>query len=426
MRKKVLYLLVIIFTIVFTLIGHPIFEAKYVNQFIYVKITLIICSNLLFAIILHTRLEEFFRTEYFFYKMIGAKPAYIIRTIFCQNEYLFLLIVGVNYFNVYEKNMIFASLGAIQVLMIYFLLIMLMYLGRHIEWMRRGSRFLLFLMIFAESSKLILESLKLCRENMRFMQIVEKLCGSKEIKAVYDLLTVMNPLKGFCFFMAIVVIYKLLGLSEDCVVEYNNGKREKCNNRYRRSKKKKIAMYLGTEIKITFRKIQNIFSYLLVYAILLYVLCFIKAEKNIFFVILVCIFGLINYGVECVYHEDTRCRRWYQVLGEIYQNFLLKKIITTIILNLFAIFVSLIKAFVYRELVRTELLILLFASFFVIYWNLYYTYVYWRLDNYSSAKDAFRSWMALILMLLPGINLMMCIFYYKRGRKYWDEYIGTA
>lgn len=424
------YKLIVCLFLALTPFVHPIFENKYADQFLTVKIAMLISFSILFVIMLNAKLNQFLRTEYIFYKTIGTTPMRIIRLFFYKDKILFLLVFCITYFIVYEQNILYSCLIAIQILMLYILLATLLYMGKHVNSIRKGSLFIVCFLGLLESIKIIFDIFSLLTQKMNFVQILAEVCQYKEIKFLYSLLAVTNAKKFVLIFIVTILSYKMLSLSENIVAEpskkQQKSKKPEVFHNKKEEKTDTFIFYIKTEIHTTFRKISNVISYFFVYAVFLYAVCLIKTSSSAFFIVSVFAIILVNYGIECVYHEDTRCRQWYQVLGETYHDFLLKKMLATIILNFFIFIVNIGKTLIVTNFWYVEIALIFFTFFSIIYWNLYYTFFYWKLDTYSSGRDALKAFGALILMLIPGVNIIMCIFYYRKGKEYWDEYIGVA
>ncbi len=186
---------------------------------------------------------------------------------------------------------------------------------------------------------------------------------------------------------------------------------------------KKIRPYVK-EVVLTGRKVQNLLAYVFVYVMYAISLMFVKESITAVIIISVIAILIINVGEDCIYLSDLNTKKFYKLLGQTYRHFLFKKIGAAFITNGGICFVYVLKLIVMKH-TETVLLLIVIQVMEIIYWNLFYSSVYVRMKHYSTILENIRLMFAFAGAVIPGVNIILCVFYYLKGRDNWDYYVGN-
>ena len=222
--------------------------------------------------------------------------------------------------------------------------------------------------------------------------------------------------------LLVFAVRKIILLEDFSVID-ESSKRRNCSGDTRFHKFFGINRCgLLRDIKIAFRNKENLFSYFLLFVV--YAFCcwlFGYVSQLLFVVSLFCVV-LANMGLEGIYLNDVGTFQLYKVCGEGFDGFLRNKIKVSVLINFVFLGVYTIKC-MQNSCAKDLIWLFLFQIINIGYWNMYYSCLYSRM---SLTGNIIKRMIALVIGLIPVINLVLAIMYYKKGKRSWNCYVNNG
>lgn len=168
---------------------------------------------------------------------------------------------------------------------------------------------------------------------------------------------------------------------------------------------------------------QNIIMFLIIYAGYIFLAVNISYNQNVFSVI-TCIFIILISGtIDETFHEDVCNKQWYMVLGEKYSRFLRRKIIVEIKIQSVIVITYFICALFNNYNIKTMCMVLMYSIICGIAWVTYFASYYINMQIDYKTLEMIKLYAIMIMILIPGINIILCLKWYIRGNKRWKKYV---
>jgi len=179
------------------------------------------------------------------------------------------------------------------------------------------------------------------------------------------------------------------------------------------------------DIRITFRNKENLFSYAVAFGLYVFCCCLLGHVTQLLFGVSFLCIVLINYGLESVYLNDTMTLKIYKLFGEDYNGFLQTKMKISIIINFMFGSVYTIKC-IDLNCMKEWFILLLIHLTSILHWNMYYSYLYIRMKRYGTLLDGIKRFIVFIIGIIPVLNILFAIIYYKKGKRRWNNYVNNG
>ena len=140
---------------------------------------------------------------------------------------------------------------------------------------------------------------------------------------------------------------------------------------------------------------------LVMYAGYIFLAINISQNANAFSVI-TCIFAILL------------SRQWYRLLGEKYSGLWCKKMIVELKIQFVLFAAYLICTLIHKYDLKIAFMVLIYMAECGICWVTYFALFYVKMKLYA----------AMFSITVPGINILLCAWWYVRGARRWNEYVG--
>lgn len=168
----------------------------------------------------------------------------------------------------------------------------------------------------------------------------------------------------------------------------------------------------------------NFLVLLILYAADIFLAVNISHNKNAFSVLNIIIIVLISGAVDDIFHEDTCNKQWYRLLGEKYSGLWWKKLRYEAVILSVIIVVYLICAVFHHYDIKTVGMVGAYALACGVCWVTYFAYYYVKMQRKYMRFELIKMYMALVIIAVPGINLLFGTYWYCTGWRRWKKYVG--
>ncbi len=186
--------------------------------------------------------------------------------------------------------------------------------------------------------------------------------------------------------------------------------------------KNPICSHVVREISVILRKKGNGIALTAIAGLGIIIISMLNDAKIIVIVTLLTE-TLICISCDSIFRESKCLINYYAVCGEAFKGFLWKKECSLFALgfcNLAAAEFFLIIRL--RDMSASIVLFFLYI-FFVTYWNLFYSFVFWKFKAYFSIVDDMLVIGGFIISVIPIVNIAAVFNYYKIGSRKWSAYV---
>ena len=168
---------------------------------------------------------------------------------------------------------------------------------------------------------------------------------------------------------------------------------------------------------------QNIIMILVIYAGYIFLAINISQNANVFSVI-TCIFAILLSGcIEDFFREDICNRQWYRLLGEKYSGLWCKKMMVELKIQFVVFAAYLICAFIHKYDVKIVFMVLIYMVECGLCWVTYFALYYVKMKKRYTTLEMMKLYAAMFSITVPGINILLCAWWYVRGARRWNEYV---
>ena len=168
---------------------------------------------------------------------------------------------------------------------------------------------------------------------------------------------------------------------------------------------------------------QNIIMILVIYAGYIFLAINISQNANVFSVI-TCIFAILLSGcIEDFFREDICNRQWYRLLGEKYSGLWCKKMMVELKIQFVVFAAYLICAFIHKYDVKIVFMVLIYMVECGLCWVTYFALYYVKMKKRYTTLEMMKLYAAMFSITVPGINILLCAWWYVRGARRRNEYV---
>lgn len=388
----------------------------------YICLMLLVFSDLLFA----TVISRFCKTEYYFYKTLGMQDVGIVKKVILNNKLLITSMVIAFAVTMLKGDFLLFIIKVIQFLMFLTNIIVIIYVMQYNLNVKK--------MVYCVSVSVkvtlicyIIVKVLLCIEDgydaKRALGVISE---DALLKSIYDVFCVKYNWIVVMLSILLVIFLCLLKRCDNKIIE-TTVKKNKHSNVY--SLMDNIHIFGGIKsvcrgVLLTIRKTTNLIMYLSMYIILVVLICNIQSLKmcNIATYLIVI---MINACVEGVYREDSPTKYLYRIMGEDYNQFLIKKLKVTAALNIVPLLIYMMSILYNGYNFINIFYYLISVLFMAVYWNVFYASWYFKMWLYADAKEYVWLFIGLLLFLIPVVNCIVAYLCYKTGKKRWEDYVNS-
>lgn len=423
--KSIKHSLGFVIIIVCTITLYPIFYDKFEERLVIIRqlINLLIFITLLNYT--NRSIKKYSFGIYKFYKLLGVKEIENVINYIKNSAFVYFLCFALFFATAYAGNIISALLCTAQFVLYCIGFILISYVLMHKLKCRTVLNWLFAFLCIGYTICFFYRLSKLIISNMTVREFLIFLNNSVLMKIHRMIFFEFNLYCVIAVVILLVFVVRKIILLEDVSVIDESSKRRNCSGDTRFHKFFGINRCgLLRNIKIAFRNKENLFSYFLLFVV--YALCcwlFGYVSQLLFVASLFCVV-LVNMGLEGIYLNDVGTFQLYKVCGEGFDGFLRNKIKISVLINFIFLGVYTIKC-MQHSFAKEWIVLLLFQLMNIVYWNMYYSYLYSGLSLTRTMFCEMNIMIALVIGLIPVVNLVFVIMYYMKGKRRWICYVNN-
>jgi len=363
---------------------------------------------------------------YRYYKLLGMKEINIIVRYIKNNCFRYLLCFCLFFASVYAGEVLPALCCTVQFIMYCNCLVLALYVLMH----KPKYKTIIFLGFTMLCIICVMDSLyqvfRLTGNHVDLMEMVVLLANSTPMSLYRAIFFECNPyIIAVVMILTALLIKKTGSLDDVSVIEAFSKNKKSLTKVWLNKLIGQKGYGLFRDMIITFRNKETLFSYALTFGLYVFCCCLFGHVWQLLAGVSVFCIVLINYGLECVYLNDTATLNIYKLFGEDYHGFLQTKMRISGIINLIFCSVYTIKC-IEINCMKEWFILLLIHIISIGYWNLYYSYLYIGMKRYGTLPDIIKRFIAFIIGMIPGLNILFAIMYYKKGRRRWNCYVNNG
>lgn len=426
MRRFIKYSLVLVVIIIFAITLYPMLLNRYGERLIIIRQLLNMLILMALFIYVNRSIEKFSLGIYKYYKLLGVKEIDILARYIKNNAYRYFLCFCLLFASVYAGKLLSALLCTAQVIMYCNCLILVLYVLMH----KHKCKITLFWILVITCVSYVIYILCQLPGWMGNNADVNKLL------LLFNNSTLMNMHRVIFFEchiynIAVVAILTALSIRQICSSDDNsvieaisNSKRTLPDTYFNKVISKKRYGVLR-DVKIAFRNKENLLSYGLLFGLYVFCCCLFGYVPQLLFGVSFLCIVLVNYGLEGVYLNDILTFPMYKLCGEDFGGFIRNKIKVSAIINFVFCSVYTIKC-IDISCVKEWILLLLLQIISIWYWNTYYSYLYSGMKLTRTLVYELKRMIVLVIGLIPVVNILFAIMYYKKGKRRWNYYVNNG
>lgn len=426
MKKLLKYGLPIILIIIYIVTVYPALCNRYGDNLVIIRqlVNILIVMDVLNYT--NRSISKYGLGTYKYYKLLGMKEVNILVRYIRDNYFRYLMYFCLFFVSVYAGDIVLAMLCTMQYILYCNCLVFVLYVLMH-EYKPKKIIFLTFLAVCIA-----------CIANglWQLFRMINNGVVLTEILAHFFHGTILSWYRAFflgCNLYGIIVaviviafaIFKLHFLDDVSVIEEVSRNKKSLANVHFNQRMGQKKYGLLRDIRITFRKKENLFSYAAAFGLYVFCCCLVGYVPQLLFGVSYLCIVLINYGLESVYLNDTVTLKIYKLFGEDYNGFLQTKMKISIIINFMFGSVYTIKC-IDLNCMKEWFILLLIHLTSILHWNMYYSYLYIRMKRYGTLLDGIKRFIVFIIGIIPVLNILFAIIYYKKGRRRWNNYVNNG
>lgn len=426
MKRIIKYGLVFAIIIIFVVIAYPVLFNRYGDNLIIIRqlVNLLILIDLYKYV--NDSISKYSFGIYRYYKLLGMKEIDIVITYIKNNYHRYLVYYLLFLASVYAGNILSALLCTVQFVIYCNCFVLAQYVLMHKQDYKKRVICILSIASAVIVGNITYQVFNLIYKNVVFTEILEFMKNSTFISLYKEIFFECNMTFCALIMMFTMVLAKVISSLDDCsVIEYNLTKVKKISDNYINKSVGRRWFGLLRDIRIAFRNKENIFSYILVFMLYVFGCYFLGSNQAILFWMSFFCIMLINYGLESIYLNDTTAFKIYKLFGEKFDGFLQTKLRISFIINTVFGGVYVIRCFG-NKCAEECLALLLIHIINVLYWNMYYSSIYIGMKRYGTFLDDIKKIIVLVIGIIPLINILFAIKYYKNGKRRWNYYVNNG
>ena len=372
--------------------------------------------------ILHS-MKDFLNRKYLFLKSMGMESAHIFQACLKDNNIKFILALGIYCFVIPKNNCYVTVLQVSWLLLFCYCSIKFLYIISHWKCL-----FYIFLAILKILGVILCCSigksiyLNVCKISS-METLLEYICESKVTNILLQFLFYPSYIAIFIVLILILAEIPLMFLTDDRIAEMGRkkllsgkGRKNVCHTSQKRSMY--LVNHIIKEVFLCFRKKENLFCFLFLYTCYIFVIFVVQGNNRFYACITAFFLSFLCLGTECFYHGDRKCLEWYMLLGQPYEKFLRYKCYISLAISGVIYFAGCLKFF-RKSLFLAGLFFYFMCS--VIYWNLYFGSYFTKMQERETFMEIVGFFLVWILFYIPVVNILLCVYWYKKGKKGWNN-----
>lgn len=425
-RSLIKYSLLFAGIIIFAITFYPMLFNRFgerlsiIRQLMNMLILMALCTYA------NRSIEKYGLGIYKYYKLLGVKETDILTGYIKNNVFRYSLYFCLVFVSVYDGNLLFASLCTAQAIMYCNCLIVVLYMLMH----KNKSKITLFWIFMVTGASYIIYIL--CQ--------LPKLIGNhvdvNRLLALFNKSTWMTMHRVLFFechiyTIVVVAIVTVLSVRQICsfddnsvIEDFSNSKRTLPDTYFNKFISKKGYGVLR-DVKIAFRNKENLLSYGMLFGLYVFCCCLFGYVSQLLFGVSFLCIVLANYGLEGIYLNDTLTFPMYKLCGEDFDGFIRNKIKVSAIINFVFCSVYTIKC-IDISCAKEWILLMLLQITSIWYWNMYYSYLYSGGKLTRTLLYELKRMIVLVIGLIPVVNILFAIMYYKKGKRRWNYYVNNG
>lgn len=426
MKKLLKYSLPIIIIIIYILIGYPALCKRYGDNLFMIRqlVNMLIVMDV-FAYA-NRSISKYGLGTYKYYKLLGRKEISILGRYIKDNYFRYLMYFFLFFVSAYAGDVVSAMLCTMQYILYCNCLVFVLYVLMH-EYKPKKILCLTFLVAgIACIANGLWQLFRMITDGVVLTEILAHFFHGT-ILSWYRAIFFEGNLYGILVAVIVIAfaIFKLHFLDDVSVIEEVSVNKNGLMNEHFNQLIEQKRQGLFRDIRITFRKKENLFSYAAAFGLYVFCCCLFGDVPQLLFGVSYLCIVLINYGLESVYLNDTVTLKIYKLFGEDYAGFLQTKLRISIFINLMFGSVYTIKCIGLNSMKEWFILLLVHITN-ILYWNMYYSYLYIGMKRYGTLLDGIKRLIAFLIGNIPVLNIGFTILYYKKGRRRWNCYVNNG
>lgn len=425
MKRKEKYFIIPVLSLVSALFIYPLLLSKYGDNLYLIRVLISIALLISCISLINCRIREFCNGEYIYYKLIGMKEWHIFKRLLSKNVLGYIIFGSISYIIAYSANICTAILTVSKFVLLILLLTIMIYLLHYNKVAYKlcviGCDMGIMLLLIDILKKVV----DLLEIGMDIKSIFITIFNNMVFELYYKIMFEKNNYIIVLLLVCFLPVPYTLKKCEEKVIELNE---KGCNKKdiFSHITECKIVKRYFKELFVAMRSIGNLVSFLFFYFVYFLVLLLIGKNTTLIMIFSLIAILIVNYGMECVYTSDLLTKNYYKVLGEEYKNFLSKKIRASFVLNTVIFVMYIIKCISINAFLEEVIFLLVFQILNILYWNLFYSYFYMKMKRYHDVFDDLKVFIVAIGVLIPVLNIALCLAFYKKGKKRWDSYVDNG
>lgn len=426
MRKFIQYSLGFVIIIIFIIALYPVLYNKYEERLVIIRQLINILILIALFNYINRSIKKYSFGIYKYYKLLGVKEIGIVIKYIKSSAFWYFFCFGLFFASVYAGNVIPALLCTAQFILYCTGFVLFSYVLMHKPKYKTVLQWLFVLLCVGYAIYFLCRLADLMSNSMAIGELLLFFHNSMLMNMHRVIFFEFN-----LYHMATVTILsafavrKIVLLEDVSVIEDSSKNRSHLRDTYFNKFLKKNRSGLLRDVKIAFRNKENLLSYVFLFGA--YVFCcglFGYVTQLLFGVSLLCIV-LANYGLEGIYLNDAGTFQLYKICGEDFDGFIRNKIKVSVLINFVFFGVYTIKC-IENSCAKDWIWLFIFQIINIGYWNMYYSCLYSRMRLTRTILYEIKRMIALVIGLVPVVNLVLAIMYYMKGKRSWDCYVNNG
>lgn len=182
----------------------------------------------------------------------------------------------------------------------------------------------------------------------------------------------------------------------------------------------------GRQLSYFFCNIMYGLCFAVLYISYIFLTVNISDKEEAFSILTVVLSIMIGGCIDSVFHVDSYHRQWYKALGETYHGFFSKKLIIEYLLQLPVIGIFIICSWMSRYAWQSAFFVLGYSLLYGLGVVLYFSSYYIDMREHYVKFELVKMCFVMLLIINPVTNLLICPYWYKKGKRRWSVYVGDS
>lgn len=418
-KKNILiYFLILIFTVFVNVFFRYYYGVKWNEISIVIRLGIVV----LWIIYAFNATNKYYENSYVFYKLLGMREWQIEKKLVSNNMPTIIICIYLATLGAGETNIL---LIPVMLINIFFLLVntfLLIFRARY-KTDILGKAFVVAFSIVIGT--IIINSITLSLHSNSIVDFIHVILNNEIINIMDGILSI-NPYICCANLLIAIIIYKTAFTYDNLICDLTFSiiprivfkRRIRIGNRYTNG-------YIGRNLTPVVTSLKYSLPLIILFIIYLLLGINILNYWEIFMIISLIVIFMTSLSVEYVFREDAENnRRWYVLLGEQYNQFLIKKIVASCLLIVPDVLFYSICSIIKHHIDWGIVIIFMYAVSCVLGWTMFYAGKYFDLRRYYAKHEQILTFFVMWLIMIPLTNVIICINGYFKGKKAWIKYVG--